>query len=176
MKGFILLMAFIANTVIAFSQDKPVFPNDYIGKWKGTLEWFRAGNPQPQQVNMELYILPSKDTAGQYSWHLIYGSVTQDSRPYLLKSVDSAKIHWVIDELNGIVLDQYWIGNRFIGSFTVGNSTIVNSYYLANGNMIVEFISYQAKPLVKTGKGTEDSPFVDSYATRGFQRAVLKKQ
>lgn len=176
MKGFFLLMAFVANTAIAFSQDKPVFPNDYIGKWKGTLEWYPAGNPQPRLVNMELYILPSKDTAGQFSWHLTYGSVSQDSRPYLLKPIDTAKGHWLIDELNGIMLDQYWIGNRFIGSFTVGNSTIVNSYYIENGNMIVEFISYGAQALAKTGKGTEDSPFVDSYAIKGFQRAVLKKQ
>jgi len=41
---------------------------------------------------MELYILPSKDTAGQFSWHLVYGSVSQDSRPYLLKPIDPKEL------------------------------------------------------------------------------------
>jgi hypothetical protein len=161
MKGYFLLAIII---------------QDFIGKWKGTLEWFRTGNPEPQKVNMELYILPSKDTASQYSWHLIYGSVSADSRPYLLKPVDSAKGHWRIDELNGIILDQYWVGSRFSGSFTVGNSTIVNTYYIENGQIVVEFISYAAKPVATTGKGNEDSPFVDSYGVKSFQRAVLTKQ
>lgn len=176
MKGFFLTAILFAAGIISKAQVKNNFPQDFIGKWKGTLQWFRTGNPQPQQVNMELYILPSKDTAGQYSWHLIYGSPNADSRPYVLKAIDSAKGHWVIDEVNGIILDQYWVGNRFSGSFTVQTSTIVNSYFIENGQMIVEFISYGAKPLATTGKGNEDSPFVDSYSVKAFQRAVLKKQ
>src|SRR5687767_7239128 len=140
----ILLAAFVLISVInsshaqSQSASQVAFPKDYMGKWKGTLEWFKTGSAEPQKVNMELYILPSNDTAGQYSWHLIYGNVSADSRPYILKSIDTAKGHWVIDELNGIVLDQYWVGNRFSGSFTVGNSTIVNSYYLENGNLVAE--------------------------------------
>ncbi len=175
MKGFFLLVISIATGIVLKAQNKNSFPQDFIGKWKGTLEWHRAGNA-PQTVNMELYILPSTDTAGQYTWHLIYGSVSADSRPYILKAVDTAKGHWVIDEVNGIVLDQYWVGNRFIGSFTVQTSTIVNSYHIENGELIVEFIAYGAKPLATTGKGNENSPFVDSYAIKSFQRAVLKKQ
>lgn len=175
MKGILLVVALLTVHKIS-AQEKTVFPEPFVGKWKGTLEWIRGGNPQAQTVNMELFILPSKDTAGQYSWHLIYGSATQDSRPYILKPVDTAKGHWVIDEVNGIVLDQFWIGKRFIGSFTVGNSTIVNTYYFENDNLIVEFIAYAAQPVAKTGKGTEDSPFVNSYAIKSFQRAVLKKQ
>jgi hypothetical protein len=174
MKGIFLTAIILTAGMVSNAQNN--FPRDFIGKWKGTLEWYRTGTSQPQQVNMELYVLPSKDTAGQYSWHLIYGAATTDSRPYILKPVDTAKGHWVIDELNAIVLDQFWVGNRFVGSFTVGNSTIVNSYYLQNGDLIVEFIAYPEKASSKTGKGSEESPFVDSYTIKSFQRAVLKKQ
>ena len=173
MKGIFLTAIILTAGIASNAQDK--FPQNFTGKWKGTLQWHRSGG-QPQQVNMELYILPSTDSAGQYSWHLVYGAATTDSRPYILKPVDTTKGHWVIDEVNGIVLDQFWVANRFIGSFTVGNSTIVNSYYLENGDMIVEFIAYAAKASAKTGKGSEDSPFVDSYTIKSFQRAVLKKQ
>ena len=175
MKGFFLTALMLAVCIATQAQVKNNFPQDFVGKWKGTLEWFRAGNATPQNVNMELYVLPA-DSPGNYTWHLIYGSANADSRPYLLKSVDSAKVHWVIDELNGIKLDQYWVGNRFTGSFTVQNSTIVNTYFIENGQMIVEFISYASKPIATTGKGNEDSPFVDSYSIKSFQRGVLKKQ
>ena len=176
MKGLFLTAIIFATSIISKAQDKHSFPQDFIGKWKGTLEWHRSGTAQPQSVNMELYVLPSTDSAGQYTWHLVYGTVTTDSRPYILKAIDSAKGHWVIDEVNGIVLDQFWVGSRFVGSFTVGNSTIVNSYHLENGDMVVEFFAYGAKASAKTGKGSEESPFVDSYTIKSFQRAVLKKQ
>ena len=175
MKRILIVAVFAISTAVSFAQDKSTFPNDFIGQWKGTLEWYRTGNSKPEKVNMELTILPSKDSAGQYSWHMVYGSASQDNRPYLLKPVDTAKGHWVIDELNGIVLHQYWVGNRFICSFTVLDNTITNTYYLENGNLIAEFIANPAKAVSTSGKGTEDSPTVDSYVIRGFQRAVLKK-
>ena len=41
---------------------------------------------------------------------------------------------------------------------------------------MVEFIAYAAKPISKTGQGTEDIPYVDSYQVRTYQKAVLKKK
>ena len=176
MKTFLLAATLLVTHSVILAQEQPSFPQDFIGKWKGTLEWFRSGNPQPQTINMELYILPSTDSAGQYTWHLVYGTASQDSRPYLLKPIDTAKGHWLIDELNGIMLDQFWLGNRFSGSFTVGKSTIVNTYHMENGDLVAEFIAYSSQPVAKTGKGTEESPFVNSYTIKSYQRAVLKKQ
>jgi len=177
MKSFpIVLLLFFFQLQLLAQNNVASFPKDFVGIWKGTLDWHRAGDTAPRKINMELHILPSKDTAGQYTWRLVYGKPGEDNRPYILKKVDTAGIHWVIDELNGIVLDQYWIGNRFYGSFTVQNTTIVNCYYLENNQLIAEFISWPARPVATTGKGDEDSPFVDSYNIRSLQRAVLQKQ
>ena len=88
---------------------------------------------------------------------------------------DSAGIHWVIDEMNGIVLDQYWVANKFCGAFTVQNSTIINNYWIENGKLIVEFYSLSAKPVTTTGHGTEESPSVDSYKIGSYQKAILSK-
>ena len=151
------------------------FPKDFIGHWQGELLWYQTGKKQPQRVMMQLVIKPA-DTAGQYTWQLIYGEKNADNRPYILKPVDTAKGHWVIDEKNGILLDQYWIGNRFAGSFTVQTSTIFNSYWIENGDLMVEFYGISAKPVSTTGHGTEDSPTVNSYATRTYQKGILKKK
>lgn len=129
----------------------------------------------PQKVKMQLIVRPA-DTAGHYTWQLIYGDKAEDSRPYLLKPVDTAKGHWVVDERNGIVLDQYWTGNRLSGAFTVQGTTILNSYWLEGDRLLIEFFSLAAKPVRTSGAGTEAVPAVDSYAIRGFQKAVLQKQ
>ena len=128
------------------------FPDSWLGNWKGELQWFRTGTKEPQKVNMELRIHRG-DSAGNYSWHLIYGSAAEDSRPYLLKAKDPAKSHWVIDERNGIVLDQFWVGHKFCGAFTVQNSTIMNSYWMENDKLIVEFYSIGANPHDDDRKG-----------------------
>ena len=176
MKQFLAVMAFLFAVSASPAQEKAVFPQQFIGHWQGTLNWYPQGATAPKTVNMELHIQPSKDTAGQYTWHIVYGKPSEDSRPYILKPVDTAKGHWIIDEVNGILLDQYWIGERFSGAFTVSGNTILNNYWIENGQLQVEFYSYPAKPLAVTGQGTEDSPKVDSYNIRSFQRATLSKK
>ena len=150
------------------------FPASFIGNWKGTLLWYRAGAKEPKKNTMRLSIQPSKDSAGQYTWHLSYGDSAKDERSYLLKPVDTAKGHWVIDELNGILLDLYFSGGKLWSVFTVETVTIFNNYWLENGNLVTEFTSWPIKALQTTGKGTEDAPFVNSYDIKTYQKAVLK--
>lgn len=165
-----LLLVFVCSWASAQSS----FPESWVGNWKGELQWFRTGTTEPQKVNMELRIQKG-DSASNYTWHLVYGSVSEDSRPYVLKAKDAAKGHWVIDELNGIVLDQFWVANKFCGAFTVQNSTIVNNYWIEDNKLMIEFYTLAAKPLITTGLGTEESPKVDSYRVGGYQKAILSR-
>jgi len=151
------------------------FPKDWVGSWKGELEWFKTGKPEPQKVMMTLKITAA-DSTGNYGWQLVYGAAGEDNRPYLFKAKDPAKGHWVIDELNGIVLDQFWVGNKLCGAFTVAGNTIVNNYWMENGKLLVEFFSIAVKPIATTGNGTEQSPNVDSYRVGSYQKAILTKQ
>ena len=123
---------------------------------------------------MQLIIKPA-DSIHTYTWQIIYGNNGKDNRPYLLKPVDTAKGHWQIDEQNGIVIDQYFIGNRFTSAFTVQTTTIVDSYWREGKNLVAEFYGLTARPVNTTGAGTENSPKVDSYGTKSYQHAVLKK-
>jgi hypothetical protein len=122
---------------------------------------------------MRLNVLPAD--SGRYTWQIIYGDDEKDNRPYLLVPVDTAKGHWVVDERNSILLDSYWIGNRFVGAFTVQNSTIVDQYWIEPDGLHVEFITYAAKPLKATGGTSNDVPPVDSYQVKSVQRGVLKR-
>ena len=157
----------------AFVNCDSIFPKCFIGNWKGKLQWMIAGKPA-QEFTMQLNIQPA-DSAGQYTWQIIYGDDNKDSRPYILKPADTAKGHWVIDEQNGIILDSYVHGNSVHGAFTVKGNTIVNNYKIMEGMMHVEFFSINLKEKNQTGKGTEDSPFVENYRIKSYQTGVLLK-
>lgn len=171
MRCCFLTIAFFA-AVFSRAQD---FPDKFIGHWEGELQWFQTGKTGPQKVKMQLIIQPA-DTAGQYSWKIIYGEKNEDSRPYLLKPMDTAKGHWIIDERNGIILDQYWVGNRFTSAFTVQNSTILDSYWVEDDKLVAEFYSISAKPVRTTGGNSDEIPQVHSFGTKSYQKAILKKK
>lgn len=171
MKRSLLILSIVFYYTIGFAQSES-FPKSWIGNWKGDLLWYKTGRPDPQKVNMELRIQPS-DSTDTYTWQLIYGSKEEDYRPYILKPIDKENGHWVIDELSGIVLDQFWVGNKFSGGFTVQTSTIINSYSIENGKLIVEFYGMEARPFATSGKGTNEVPNVDSYKLGSYQKAVL---
>ena len=163
----------MAIPVIGWSQANE-FPADWKGIWKGELHWYSGNEKVPKSIPMELHILPT-DSANQYSWKLVYGTPTEDSRPYTLKLKDSASGHWLIDENNGIVLDVYLLGNKLTAAFSVQTSTIINNYWMEKDKLHVEFYSMAVKPVAITGKGTSDSPIVNSYQVKFYQKAILSR-
>lgn len=172
----VCLIAFILFCLQQVQGQSVSFPESFVGNWKGVLQYYKTGKDTAQTVAMELKIQAIDTTTGQYTWNLIYGKLTEDNRPYLLKPVNTAKDHWVIDELNGIILDQFWVAGRFTGAFSVQGATIVNSYWIENGELHIEFISYGTKPKATTGGNSAEIPPVDSYEVKGYQKAVLRKQ
>lgn len=171
---FALLFCFILFSNL---HSKAQGKNDiagFVGNWKGTLEWTRPGK-SPQTFRMTLQV-GKTDSVNQYSWTIIYGDSAKDIRPYTLKLVNPSTGHWVIDENNGIVLDNYLLSNCITGSFTVLENTITNLYCLENGKLKVTFISERLTDKTSSGKGNNDSPFVDSYRITGLQQGVLERQ
>lgn len=169
----IVLTIFSCLLFTLATAQKTAFPESFIGKWKGKLQWMVAGKPT-REFSMQLNIQPA-DSAGQYTWQIIYGDGNKDNRPYLLKPVDTAKNHWVIDERDGILLDSYVFGNCIQGAFTVTDNTIVDNYCIENGKMKVEFFTIKLADKNQSGKGTEDVPYVNSYRIAGYQAGILEK-
>lgn len=172
MKRWVLLCCCLFISGLCFSQS---FPQSWCGHWKGELLWYPGANKEPKSVPMKLRI-GATDSAHRFTWQLTYGEAAADNRPYELVAKDTAKGHWVIDEKNGIVLDQYWLAGRLSGAFTVQQSTIINHYWMQDGQLHVEFSMIAAKPIATTGKGDEESPLVDSYQVRSYQKAVLRRE
>lgn len=172
MKIFITILA--CFFFLSGSGQSNSFPRYWEGDWKGELSWYQTGIEEARKINMELRIRPT-DSINTWAWQIIYGSEEKDNRPYRLVMKDSVGVHWAIDEFNGIILDQYWVGNKFCGSFSVLESTIVNSYWIENDQLMVEFYSYATKPVATSGQGTKETPSVDSYRIGSYQKAVLHR-
>ena len=161
--------------LISFTAGAQNSPEKFIGHWEGTLTWYRAGIPDARISKMQLKVFPA-DTAGQYTWEIVYGDDNKDTRPYILKPVDTLKGHWMIDEKNSILLDQYFIGGRLCGSFSVGEYRIQNCYWREGEKLVVEFISTSTKPVSSTGGTSEEIPKVESYGVRSYQKAILTRR
>lgn len=172
----ISLMAILSLIFFADSngQVKAEFPNGFTGHWKGKLNWVVAGQPT-RQFTMQIKIRETVDTAGWYHWHISYGDSVKDERPYILRPVDKNKGHWVIDEGNGIILDNYVFDNCLQGSFSVMNNTIINNYCVENEKMKVEFFTIRMADKKTSGMGSDESPTVDSYRMAGYQYGILEK-
>lgn len=173
MKTLMLLCCFLLYSDLLQAQQSNDDIQNFCGHWKGVLEWNRPGKPM-QKFSMQLKISKT-DSAGIYDWQIIYGDSGKDVRPYTLKQINTTAGHWVIDENNGIVLDNYFIGNCLTGSFSVMGNTIVNNYCLENNKLNIEFVSMKLADKKTSGKGTEDSPSVDSYRITGLQKGSLVK-
>lgn len=169
------LFTLLLVTVTLVTTAQSGFPRTFTGHWKGEVLWYRPAEKAPRKFAMQLVVQPA-DTPGHYTWQITYGDKGEDNRPYLLKPVDTATGHWVVDERNGIVLDSYWLGNKLTSVFSLDKVTIASTHVVAGDQMTIEFTTTLTSPVSTTGHGTEDSPTVHSYAVKSYQKAVLHRQ
>lgn len=150
------------------------FPQTWEGIWQGELNIYSSASAKSvQTLTMQLKIQPID--AKTWAWEIGYLVGEGDIRKYELHEINAEKNEWLIDEKNGILLNQRLLGNRLIGSFSIEKSLIINSYEFNNDSIIVEFYSTQLDPENTIGLGTEESPVVGNHKVGNYQKAVLKK-
>jgi hypothetical protein len=178
MKSILVFVACLAAMRL-FSQDTSIehFPLSWQGQWAGKLEIWNAGG-KVQELPMELHILPL-DTAGRYTWTLIYGEDKEaGKRPYELLPLDPAKGLYLLDEKNTIKMEAYLLGGRFYQWFEVEGTLLFTATSLEGDSLIWEIVSGSATPISTTGGQEwqgEAIPPVKAFPLRVLQRAVLRK-
>jgi hypothetical protein len=156
------------------------FPKGWLGDWHGTLDIYNAkGKTQSVPMWVEIYPIDSS-TQGRLTFGLVYGSKSQDWRPYEIMPVDTARGIWRVDEKNSIQMESYVIGSKLLCWFVVQNNRILCTYERKGANqMIFEVVAGRETAVSTTGntkQGEEDIPEVLTYPISGFQRAVLTRQ
>lgn len=154
-----------------------IFPDDWMGYWKGDLEIFKE-NKLVQTIPMALDHAFT-DTLGYYRWAIIYGPDSiSGRRDYYLNTIDSSIGHYQTDERNSIFLDSYLFENRLIAFFEVGSTKIQSTYTRSGEEMHFEIIAIGSDPVAITGneivKG-DTIPEVKSFPIKAVQKAILRK-
>jgi hypothetical protein len=143
----------------------------WLGIWKGKLQIF-APEGKKQEIPMELHIL-STDTIGRYTWKIVYD---KSDRNYTLIAKDAAKGLYVIDENNGIILENQLFDNTFFSGFEVMENLLACSYRLEGKQLIFEIFSMNKKKVQKTGNiPDKEIPEVLAFPSQVMQRAVLSQ-
>ena len=131
------------------------FPDDWYGNWQGNLAIWRGGQAV-DTVPME-FELSLADTGGiNYIIRYLPEGRPVDERSYLLQSVDSTAGHYVIDERNGILLDEYLVDNCLYSHFDVmGSDQFARICYTSQDTLEYEITGGPVGPIRESGTITE---------------------
>lgn len=150
-------------------------PESWQGNWQGELRIYDAQGER-QRIPMELHI-QAQDRS--FTWHIIYGADKEKGlRAYLLRSVDAAKGHFVIDEQNGILLDAYLLGGQLLSRFEVMGNLLQSRVEVVGDTLYYEIVYGGWDAIRQSGDTVVDGdsiPPVRSFAIQGRQYAVLRR-
>lgn len=134
LRSFICLCLIALPFFAAAQENSPTFPDSYFGIYKGDLEIFtERGN---YKIPMEFHMLPT-DSLKTYTYTLVYGAdAERQERRYSLIETNGTNGKYIVDEHNGIVLDNKVIGNKMFSLFEV------------QGNLLTTFITFEEDHLL----------------------------
>ncbi|CAH9061493.1 hypothetical protein PSECIP111951_02501 [Pseudoalteromonas holothuriae] len=147
-------------------------PQGWQGYYKGECELITPKRGSFNRFAMALEVTDVNDQKAD--WVITYGEgKMQQVRNYTLQSIDKSLGHYAIDENNGIVIDQYLVGNEFMSLFEIGSSKIQATYTLdTNGTLDVSMETFTFDPIREKKVG----PYtVANYALKVKQKCRLFK-
>jgi len=169
-----LIISFLI-IVVSFSakaQEK-VFPQDYVGIYKGDLEI--TNSKGKRSIGMEFH-LTNTDSIGIYNYKIVYiFNGKRNDRNYTLKTINALQGEFVIDENNGIVLGAKLVDNVLYNVFEVGGNLLMTTEAFFDDYMTFEIV-FSGKDSKTITNATEDDTEVISYPVTVTQKAKLIKQ
>ena len=175
MNRFIPVLFLLFFSAFGKAQDNTVkFPDDFFGKYTGSL--LISSEKGNQTIPMEFHLLAS-DSIGKYTYTLVYGEgETKQERDYTLRTQNAEKGEYIVDENNGIILDDKVIGNKMYALFEVNDTLLTTFITFESDSMVFEIVATpKAKKRVSYADNTEKTEVI-SYPILTVQRAVLQKQ
>ena len=151
------------------TQEQLIFPDDFLGVYKGTLE---ITNPKgTQEIPMEYHLLKT-DSINKFDYKLVYNG---QPRNYTLVIKDREKGIFEVDENNGIILPTFLNSNTLHSFFEVQGNLLSSRAKFSKKKLEFEILFTSLKNKVKSGGISEDIPEVFGYPISVFQKAILEK-
>jgi len=139
-----------------------VLPEKWLGTWRGplTLRPPVAGFPATSPMELRISALG----AGRWGWIIAYSG--QPERVYELRTTTTPGA-FVLDEKNGILLDEVLEGDELLCAFEVDSRLLLTRY-----THLGDTIRYETRTFKKGELGPNK---VASWKATGFQSALLKR-
>jgi hypothetical protein len=148
-------------------------PAAWDGVWKG-MTVIDSSAAKPQQVPMELHVAAVADSSAK-TWKILYGAGDgQSTRDYTIAPVPNEPGRFLVDEKNGLFLDNYLLGNLLTSQFTVSGNLVTTRFELHGDTIAVEMTIYDAKT-PRQSKLTGAAIEVSSYRWKSTQHGVLTR-
>lgn len=114
------------------TTDNDTFPNGWLGSYEGMMELFFGPNKTETPVRLDF--LPT-DTADRWIWRMTYkGKTPKETSVKDYRWVRTGDGRFVTDEGEGLVLNEYFIGNTFYSAYGMDIGTgNAKRYTLFNG-------------------------------------------
>jgi len=170
------------NAFAQTANNDEAFPDSWLGTYNGQMYMLKPGVGITDSVSVKLELL-STDMPKQWVYRMTYkgnkkyGKIIKD---YLIVKPDSlAEGTYLLDEKDGIIIEQTLIGNTFYSNFSVGNSYL-NSIMRKTGD-IIHFEIFQSnvkESLITKNRANEGQIVfeVKSYPIFTTQKAKLLKE
>lgn len=88
-------------------------------------------------------------------------------KDYLLRLSEEGKNIYILDEGDGVELQEYLFGNKLYSLFETNDILLTSSYELIDDKLIFE---------VTSGKRTEQTKSVQNYSVNFLQRVIFKRE
>lgn len=174
MKYLLIVCGFFVTLICsAQTENNIIFPEDYLGVYKGVLEIeSQNGN---QSIPMEFH-LKATDSVNKFNYTIIYVINDKPSpREYTLIVTNRDKGLYKIDENNGIILDARLVGTTLTSVFEVQDNLLITTERFFNTYMTFDIVfSAKSQSIVTTAEN--EGINVTSYPITTTQTARLEKK
>jgi hypothetical protein len=173
-----LWLVLVALSPSALAQeakgDVGALPVEWEGVWRGsTLRVTTSGVREQTPMVLEVRAVPGGSTR---TWKITYGDgPDQETRPYELSPVAGEPGRLLLDEKNGLLIDNQLVGKVLYSQFVVTTNLVAMRFELEGDRIAVEMTMYDVAAPRKsqlTGGNIE----VTSYRFKSIQSGVLERQ
>lgn len=153
------------------------FPEDWLGTYSGSLQAYRAGSNQNMYPSEVILNIAATTDSNRWEWSSVYimdGREPIEKKYYIIQPDTLGPTQYIMDEDNGIFIDQHLYGNTFTGAYTVNGQFFTVTYTKIKDELLYELNVYNSSPTasVEIEEGFE----VGRIQMTTVQRVYFKKQ
>lgn len=179
MKYFLFLSLFLSLT--SFTKAQSNFPVSWIGSYEGDMYMeFPDGIKDTVPVTFDL--LKTK-TANRWTYRVSYfskkwGTMVKDYELFWNDSLKNPN-HFILDEKDGILIDEMFMNNRFYAAFETEGNVFVSLLKQTDTGLYMEILCTSPKKGLKSASAPDKdgtSYKVNSHYTYTVQYANLRRK